>query len=400
MVHNRDIVVIGIQPWDITIGSNCKNIAEEFSANNRVLYINPPTTRGELFLKTKNVALKKRKQIIKGKEPLVEKINSNLYVVFPSCVVESINWLQIACVHDWLNLINAKRFARQIKQKIDEFHFRNFILFNDSMMFMGVHMKRLLNPAVYVYYMRDNLVINPFWKRHGVRLEAALLKEADLVVNNSVMYAEYGARYNSHSYMVGQGCDTSAYIDHGQIAVPDDLLAISGIKIGYVGFLTSRRLDIDLIEAIALARSDWQIVLVGPEDEVFKQSKLHSLTNVHFLGSRPVETVPGYIKGFDVTMNPQVITPVTMGNYPRKVDEYLAMGKPVVCSATKAMEYFADSVYVATTPDEYIVMIDKALKEDTPDMQAQRAAVGQSHSWTNSVNLIYHYIELVENKKS
>jgi hypothetical protein len=30
-IKNRDIVVIGIQPWDIEIGSNCKNIALEFS---------------------------------------------------------------------------------------------------------------------------------------------------------------------------------------------------------------------------------------------------------------------------------------------------------------------------------------------------------------------------------
>ena len=36
MIKNRDIVVFGIQAWDIEIGSNCKNIALEFAKNNRV----------------------------------------------------------------------------------------------------------------------------------------------------------------------------------------------------------------------------------------------------------------------------------------------------------------------------------------------------------------------------
>jgi len=44
-MKNRDIIVVGIQPWDIEIGSNCKNIALEFAKTNRVLYVNSPLDR-------------------------------------------------------------------------------------------------------------------------------------------------------------------------------------------------------------------------------------------------------------------------------------------------------------------------------------------------------------------
>ena len=37
MIKGKDIIVVGIQAWDIEIGSNCKNIALEFSQNNRVI---------------------------------------------------------------------------------------------------------------------------------------------------------------------------------------------------------------------------------------------------------------------------------------------------------------------------------------------------------------------------
>lgn len=400
MIQNRDIVVIGIQPWDISIGSNCKNIAEEFSRHNRVLYVNPPTTRSVMMKGERTEALMKRIEVIKSGKPLLEPVNDNMWNLFPSAVIESINWIPLAAVHDVINRINAKRFAGDIIKGMKQAGFSDIILFNDSLMFMGVHMKELLNPQLYVYYMRDNLVINPFWKKHGSRLEPRLIKKADLVVNNSTMYAEYGAKYNQHSYMVGQGCDTSMYINNDSVKVPDDLLAIPGTKIGYVGFLTSRRLDVSLIMHIAQSRTDWNIVLVGPEDDVFKNSPLHQLPNVHFLGSRPPELVPNYIKGFDVTINPQVITPVTMGNYPRKVDEYLAMGKPVVCSATRAMEYFGESVYVAANAGEFVDCIAKALAEDSPEKAMFRAGIGHSHSWENSVGLIYNYIEVAEHEKS
>ena len=44
-MKGKDIIIVGIQPWDIEIGSNCKNIALEFAQNNRVLYVNPPMDR-------------------------------------------------------------------------------------------------------------------------------------------------------------------------------------------------------------------------------------------------------------------------------------------------------------------------------------------------------------------
>ncbi|MFT6718382.1 MAG: hypothetical protein ACJAY8_000777 [Sphingobacteriales bacterium] len=36
------IVVTGIQPWDLGIGSNCRNSALELSKNHRVMYVDPP----------------------------------------------------------------------------------------------------------------------------------------------------------------------------------------------------------------------------------------------------------------------------------------------------------------------------------------------------------------------
>ncbi len=68
MIKGKDIVSVGIQPWDIEIGSNCKNIALEFSKNNRVLYVNPPMTRAVMRSQSNKDSIQKRIRIKNGEE--------------------------------------------------------------------------------------------------------------------------------------------------------------------------------------------------------------------------------------------------------------------------------------------------------------------------------------------
>ncbi len=397
MIKNRDIIVFGIQAWDIEIGSNCKNIAVEMAKNNRVLYVNPPMDRVSRFRERHTQKIKKRIQVKKGLVKDLVEIGDNLWNLYPKTMTESINFIKNKTLFDFLNTINAKRFAKDIKSAIARLDFKDYIVFNDSSMFLGQYVKTLLRPSFYVYYMRDYLTKNPYWKKNGVRLEPKLIENADCVVNNSTLYTEYGKQFTEHSYMVGQGCDTSLFNDAlREIPIPKDLRNIPGPIIGYVGFLSSRRLSIEILEQLAVSKPEWSIVLVGPEDENFRVSNLHELDNVYFLGSKDASVLPNYIKGFDVAMNPQLINDATMGNYPRKIDEYLAMGKPTVASATKAMEYFKDHTYLGKTPEDYVKLIAKALQENSKELEEKRRAFGLSHSWENNVNEIYNCILQVQ----
>ena len=397
MIQGRDIVVMGIQAWDIEIGSNCKNIAVEMAKKNRVLYVNPPMDRISLYRERQTEKIRTRVAIRKGLRKDLLKIGENMWNLYPKTLTESINFIKTKRLFDILNKVNAKRYARDVQSAIDRLEFKEYIIFNDSSMFLGQHIKSLLSPAFYVYYMRDYLTKNPYWKKNGVRLEPKLIQSADCVVNNSTLYTEYGKQFTEHSYMVGQGCDTSLFNDKvREIKIPEDLKGIPGPIVGYVGFLSSRRLSIEILSHIAKERPQWSIVLVGPEDDVFNTSELHEIDNVYFLGSRDASELPNYIKGFDVAINPQLINDATMGNYPRKIDEYLAMGKPTVASATKAMEYFKEYTYLGTTPMDYVNLIGKALEENSVELQEKRRAFGLSHSWENNVNEIYNCILQVQ----
>lgn len=389
MIKNRDFIIVGLQALDSRIGSNCINIAHEIARNNRVLYVNYPLDRLTKIREKNDPLIQKRIRINKGEEPELVQVSDTMWNLYPKTTLESISQLPMNGLFDFVNKINNKRFAREIKKAIKTLNFSNYFIFNDSDMFRSFYLKELLQPELYIYYTRDNLIAVDFWKKQGIRIEAALMAKADLVVANSTYLADHARQFNPHSYYVGQGCDVSLFDKKLIKEVPADIAKIKRPIIGYIGALFSLRLDIDVLVHMAKNRPEWQIVLVGPEDEAFKSSELHNISNVYFLGSKKMEELPSYLNQFDVALNPQKLNEVTIGNYPRKIDEYLAMGKPTVATRTKAMEVFENHTYLADTKEEYLVMIEKALNENTAEKEKDREVFAKSHTWENNVKEIY-----------
>jgi len=396
IIQNRDIVIVGQQPWDVEIGSNCKNIAVEFSRHNRVLYVNSPLDRITRYRRKHEPAVQKRINIVSGRQDGLEKIGNNLWTYYPGEMIESINWIKLAGIFNLLNKRNNKIFARSIQKGMERLGFKNIILFNDNDIFRCFYLKDYLQPDVSIYYSRDYLLTVDYWKLHGTVLEPRLIAKSDVCVANSTYLADYCRQYNPHSYYVGQGCELDIF-SRASYPIPSDVQPVTTPVIGYVGALQSLRLDLVLLEQIARAKPAWQIVLVGPEDDAFRTSTLHSLANVHFLGSKPPADLPAYINSFDVCLNPQVVNEVTRGNYPRKIDEYLAMGKPVVATKTGFMQaVFSGHTYLCENVDEYIAAIEKALAENSPVLQQERKDFAASHSWENNVKEIYRAINTVK----
>ncbi|WMJ75163.1 glycosyltransferase [Cytophagaceae bacterium ABcell3] len=396
MVRGRDFVIVGLTPYDVEFGSNCKNIAEEIAKHNRVLYINRPVDRASLITRRNNPSMQKRIAINKGEKEDLVQVSENLWNLYPKTVMESVNWLNINSIFDYINKVNNQRLANKILGAIERLGFKDFILFNDNDFFKGYHLKELLQPSQYVYYIRDYLVGLKYWAKHGERMEKKLIGKADVVVTNSTYLSQYAEAYNHKVFYVGQGCDLSHFKERAGVGAPEDLQNIQSPVVGYVGALNSHRLDISILEYIADNMPEWNLVLVGPEDENFQKSSLHKRKNVHFLGNKSIQELPQYIQRFDVCLNPQLVNALTIGNYPRKIDEYLAMGKPSVATKTKAMEVFKDHVYLANSKEEYVQLIRKAYNEFTDDRANMLKAFAATHTWENSVRGIYNAILAVE----
>jgi glycosyltransferase involved in cell wall biosynthesis len=392
LITKLDILIIGQQAWDTGIGSNCKNIAIELSKTNRVLYVNSPLDRITRLKGRGDVDVIKRMNVIKGKELGLVEVQHNLWIYYPDCLVESINWINSKAIFDFFNKRNNKKFSRSISRALKVLSFEKYVLFNDGEMFKGFYTGRFLNPILRVYYVRDFLTGVPYWKKHGSRLEPLLIQNSDLCLCNSQYLTLYCREYNPNSFNIGQGVEINDLCD-SKSSKPDDLEHITGKIIGYVGALSSARLNIGIMEHIALSFPAYSLVLIGYEDNEFRSSKLHSMSNVFFLGQKPTNAIPAYIKNFDVCINPQLINDITLGNYPRKIDEYLLFGKPVVATKTVSMEIFKDYVYLAETSGEYIELIQNAVRFDDQTLQERRIEFAKTHTWEKSVSDMFYHIQ-------
>mgnify|MGYP002628798115 CR=1 FL=1 len=393
-----DIVITGLQSWYMSMGGNAVNMAKELSKTHRVLYVNYPVDRLALLLRHKTMAVKKYKEAKANQYALIDLVSPNLWVYTPDVVMESVGRIKLRWLFDLINAINAKRFAKKVKEAVSKLGFKDFVVMTDNDFYRSYKLKEILNPVLFIYYIRDFMIDTDFYRHHGPRREAIIMKKADLVVANSEFLAAYARKNNPNSYYVGQGCDSVLFDADKSYEIPEDMKEIREkfkVIIGYVGALRTLRIDLKLLEYIAEHHPEWALVLVGWEGEAFQKSKLHEMPNVFFLGSKKESELPVYINAFDIATNPQIYNAVTKGNYPRKIDEYLAMGKPVLATKTEAMEMFADYCYLGSTPEEYCELIEKAVKEDTPELHEKRIKLGRLHSWKNNIHEIFEKIKLV-----
>ena len=69
------------------------------------------------------------------------------------------------------------------------------------------------------------------------------------------------------------------------------------------------------------------------------------------------------------------------------------MGKPVVATRTKAMKLFEEYTYLADKSEDYPKLVEKALLENSSQKETERVIFAQSHTWKNSILLLYRAIK-------
>ncbi|MEG2339209.1 MAG: glycosyltransferase [Odoribacter sp.] len=395
MIQGQDFVFTGLQSWDMTIGSNARDIALQVAQNNRVLYINAPRS---LFSKSnlnipQNVQRHQKNNRVK---PAIRRINDNLWVLDYPFAILPMNFLPDGKFFDFVNRINNRRMYCFVKKTLKTLQFKDYILFIDNDMFRSFYAKEYLAPSLTLYYRRDQLTTG-YWKNHAPRIEPLLSAKCDCVVANSEYLATMMKPYNLCAFNIGQGVDLSNYDADRVYEMPQDMKIIARPIVGYAGALTSQRLDLELIYSLAQSMSNISFVFVGGEDAKFASHKIHSLGNVYFLGFKNFPLIPQYIAAFDVCINPQLLNEVTIGNYPRKVDEYLALGKPIVATKTETMAIFEHYTWNCQGVDQYKNAIQQALlTTKDKDQKQERVAFAHTHTWQESVSKLYCIINSIK----
>lgn len=394
-MENKDFIVTSLQSWDIEIGSAIKNTALEISKKNRVIYVNTPLDYATWLKGDRNKSYQHRMDVLKKRVPSIRQINKNFWVIDCPFIIHSINKIPFDILFDFVNKLNNKKIASRIQEAISDLGFRDCIHLIDTDIYRSQYLNEYLQPELSIYYCRDFVIGESYWKKHGTRLEPLLAAKSDIVLVNSTHFADRFRSYNINTYAIETGVDLTLYDASKKWEIPDELRQIGHPIIGYVGTLNSTRLDIDLLQTLAMKCKNYNFVFTGPEDDLFAKHPIHEMKNVYFLGKKTVDQLPAYITGYDVCINPQIVNNITDGNYPLKIDEYLAMGKPTVATSTHTMrDVFKDHTFLPTNEEEYIQAFERALAEINDDAKKEeRIRFAHTHGWSNSVDKIYTIIE-------
>lgn len=393
-----DFIITSLQSWDIEIGSTIKNTASEISKLHRVLYVNPPidiSTRLKIAIGKEKASTSQIRllEVIQGKSSPLRQINENLWVLYCPFTILSVGQLPTP-LFKYLNRLNGEIIGHWITKQITALGFKDYIHLIDTDLFRSLHLKEYIHPAISIYYRRDYVIGFPYWRKHGPHCEEQLVRQSDIVLANSSYFAEQLRPLNPHTHVLNTGVNLELYDAALHPEKPADLQDIPSPIVGYTGVLIESRLDSNLLYDVARQLPEYNFVFVGPEDEHFQKHPLHQLANVHFTGRKDVEELPQYIRHFDICINPQVLNTITDGNYPLKIDEYLAMGKPVVATSTHTMrDVFAEYTHLAASADEWIAALKTAVEEtDNRELADARIAFAHTHSWEHSVKTIYKAI--------
>lgn len=216
--------------------------------------------------------------------------------------------------------------------------------------------------------------------------EKKLIKRCDAILATSQRILERRKAYAKKAYVVPNAADFEHFhkVLTNEVQTATEISRMKKPVIGYIGALY-RWVDFDLIRYIAKKNPSWNIALIGPS----KPHLLASLkeSNIHFLGKKPYEQLPSYLKGIDVCIVPFEVSGITLSVDPVKVYEYLAAGKPVVSTLLPELKKFGSVVRIAKDHEDFGDQIGEALEEDG-SLASERVNLARQNTWESRANQI------------
>lgn len=251
---------------------------------------------------------------------------------------------------------------------------------------MALEFTRHLEPASRVYDCMDELSAFAGAPASLKALETELMRTCDVVFTGG--YSLYEAKLRRHPNVYP--FPSSVDVEHFKKARtwthdPDDQASIPSPRLGFYGVI-DERLDLPLIEGIAAARPAWHLVFVGPITKV-DPAMLPRAHNIHYLGKKQYEDLPGYVSGWNVALLPFARNEATRFISPTKTPEYLAAGKPVVSTSIHdVVRTYGQTglVEIADTVEGFITAVERALQDNRDARLQHIEELLKDQSWDHT----------------
>jgi glycosyltransferase involved in cell wall biosynthesis len=405
MLSGRDIILISSIEWDFNWQGHQEIASRLASAGNRVLYVENMGVRSPGLHDAKRVAQRFSHWAGSLLDGGVRQVAPNLYVCSPLILPPFGSSLR--------HQLNRRVLLPLLQRVVRNLRFDPAVIWTFLPTDTVASLMRMLRTprSVVVYYcIADFAELTPH-RRDISKSERAIIEMSDVVFAQGPQLAEHCALAGREVSIFPFGVNLNRFAQqnghpNGSPAQDPPPAAARGSAselmsrlprpvIGYVGGI-HKFFDVEMLAAMARARPGWSWVLVGPLQT--SPRDLKRIPNVYLAGPKPHEELPDYIRGFDVGIVPYLSNNYTATVVPTKINEYLAMGKPVVSTNLPEVSSFNGKHRVIitspNTPDEFVASIERALVSSGGDaVVTRRLAVAALNDWDERSERMSYLIE-------
>ena len=361
-----DFVSFSLNYWE-DLWQSRHQIMSALAQKHKVLFVSPPHDLSEVFRPHKANGM--------PQSGLVHR-QTNLHTfVFPKYLAQSYRFPRFQ------KLVSSFR-ERKVRQVMRKLCFHDSILFIWHPQF--AELAGRLGEMLTCYYVDDDFAgyvgQSEEQRQALLRKEDELLRRADVVFANGPVLLREKNRYgNAINLPMTADFELFSRSRLAGTQVPRELEAIPHPRIGFIGNVNDK-VDMGLTLQLAKEFVNWSFLFVGPvnirDPRYQMEVKLaRQLPNIFFLGAKPRELLPNYIKGLDVCAMCYRREGWARSIYPLKLHEFLASGKPVIGTGLESIREFSEVVRIADTPEEWREGLRLALADKNEALAERRVQV-------------------------
>jgi glycosyltransferase involved in cell wall biosynthesis len=389
MLQGENIICIANTSWFGNYAKSTVQIMERLAKHNNVLFVEYhysvkdilTTLRGKQNAPVKRMlGIEKRLQIIDTN------VGSKVYnLVVPAGL--PVYFLKNEKIFNLLFSLNTLIYKIVLKKTIKKLKFDNPIVITAYNPFYGLSLLDKLGEKSHIYYCYDGVESGFFGKRI-FNIENMFSKKAKAIITTSDYLNAEKLKLNPNSFVVKNGVDFPIFSKYAKHTVN----AYKRKKVGFIGSLDPR-FDIETVEHAVQQLPDFEFEFIGDMRNEVMKARLSSYQNVKFFDPVKPNDVPELLSKYDVGIIPYIVNDVNKNIYPLKINEYLAVGVPLVMTPFANLPEFEGIVSVSKDKNDFVLKLQEETSNDTTEKIKLRIDFAASNSWDARAE---SFIQIVE----
>jgi len=210
-------------------------------------------------------------------------------------------------------------------------------------------------------------------------------EKVDMIWTTSEAQKEDLIQYNPNTHHFPHAVDIDWW-EQNCDEVPPEYETIPHPRAVYTGVF-QRKINLPLLIETANRCPNWNFVFVGPVQahniDSEKLAMAKTLSNVHFLGERDPNRLPGYISNADLLLLPYICDENRRFlGLALKFYEYMISGKPIIATPYTELETsHKDLLHIASNADEWVEILDSCSASKDLDKAKRRKALAYENSY-------------------